>query len=105
VPPRAVSANFTELAYFSHAHARSSLRYCVQARICFPFDIRYPGRIHSERFTIAHGVIPIVEITMTVPKAIEVIADMARRCLDAGAAFLTSPGLDLKIVEFAGYAL
>jgi len=57
---------------------------------------------------------------MTVPKAIDVISDMvrnspnvivgagtvldletARRCLDAGAGFLTSPGLDLKIVEFA----
>src|SRR6202158_4688172 len=69
---------------------------------------------------IAKGGIPIVEITMTVPKAIDVISDMARnspnvivgagtvldletarRCLDAGARFLTSPGFDLKIVEFA----
>jgi 2-dehydro-3-deoxyphosphogluconate aldolase/(4S)-4-hydroxy-2-oxoglutarate aldolase len=69
---------------------------------------------------IAHGGIPIVEITMTVPGAIEVISDLtrnspelivgagtlfdtetARRCLDAGATFLTSPGLDLAIVEFA----
>jgi 2-dehydro-3-deoxyphosphogluconate aldolase/(4S)-4-hydroxy-2-oxoglutarate aldolase len=69
---------------------------------------------------ISHGGIPIVEITMTVPRAIEVISDLARnspglivgagtlfdtetarRCLDAGAKFLTSPGLDLGIVEFA----
>jgi 2-dehydro-3-deoxyphosphogluconate aldolase/(4S)-4-hydroxy-2-oxoglutarate aldolase len=69
---------------------------------------------------IAKGGIPIVEITMTVPNAIDVISDMvrnapnlvvgagtvldletARRCLDAGVGFLTSPGLDLKIVEFA----
>jgi 2-dehydro-3-deoxyphosphogluconate aldolase/(4S)-4-hydroxy-2-oxoglutarate aldolase len=69
---------------------------------------------------ISHGGIPIVEITMTVPGAIEVISDLARnspelivgagtlfdvetarRCWDAGAAFLTSPGLDLAIVEFA----
>jgi 2-dehydro-3-deoxyphosphogluconate aldolase/(4S)-4-hydroxy-2-oxoglutarate aldolase len=76
------------------------------------------GRFAAE--AIAHGGIPIVEITMTVPKAIDVIADMvrnspnvivgagtvldletARRCLDAGAGFLTSPGLNLKIVEFA----
>ena len=69
---------------------------------------------------VSHGGIPIVEITMTVPGAIEVIADLAlhspelivgagtlfdvgtaKRCLDAGAQFLTSPGLDLEIVEFA----
>ncbi len=57
---------------------------------------------------------------MTVPGALEVIKelagndaefivgagtlleiDIARRCLDAGARFLTSPGLDLEIVDFA----
>jgi 2-dehydro-3-deoxyphosphogluconate aldolase/(4S)-4-hydroxy-2-oxoglutarate aldolase len=76
------------------------------------------GRFAAE--AIAQGGIPIVEITMTVPKAIDVIADLVRnfpnlivgggtvldleagrRCIDAGAAFLTGPGLDLKIVEFA----
>jgi 2-dehydro-3-deoxyphosphogluconate aldolase/(4S)-4-hydroxy-2-oxoglutarate aldolase len=64
--------------------------------------------------------ITIAEITMTVPKAIDVISylanrlpDMvvgagtvldvqtAQRCLDAGAQFLTSPGLITKVVEFA----
>jgi 2-dehydro-3-deoxyphosphogluconate aldolase/(4S)-4-hydroxy-2-oxoglutarate aldolase len=69
---------------------------------------------------VSQGGIPIVEITMTVPGAIEVISDLARnspelivgagtlfdvetarRCLDAGATFLTSPGLDVAIVEFA----
>lgn len=76
------------------------------------------GRFAAE--AIAEGGIPIVEITMTVPKAIDVISDMvrnspqvivgagtvldletARRCLGAGAGFITSPGLNLKIVEFA----
>jgi len=76
------------------------------------------GRFAAD--AIAQGGIPIVEITMTVPKAIDVISDMvrnapnlivgagtvldvetARRCLDAGVGFLTSPGLDLKVVEFA----
>ena len=76
------------------------------------------GRFAAE--AIANGGIPIVEITMTVPKAIDVISDMvrnapnlivgagtvldvetARRCVDAGVGFLTSPGLDLKVVEFA----
>lgn len=76
------------------------------------------GRFAAD--AIAQGGIPIVEITMTVPKAIEVISDMAkndpkvivgagtvldletaRRCLDVGACFLTSPGLDVRVVEFA----
>jgi 2-dehydro-3-deoxyphosphogluconate aldolase/(4S)-4-hydroxy-2-oxoglutarate aldolase len=76
------------------------------------------GRFAAE--AIAQGGIPIVEITMTVPKAIDVISDMvrnspnvivgagtvldletARRCIAAGAGFLTSPGLNLKVVEFA----
>jgi 2-dehydro-3-deoxyphosphogluconate aldolase/(4S)-4-hydroxy-2-oxoglutarate aldolase len=76
------------------------------------------GRFAAD--AIAKGGIPIVEMTMTVPKAIDVISDMvrtaphvivgagtvldldtARRCLDAGVSFLTSPGLDLKIIGFA----
>jgi 2-dehydro-3-deoxyphosphogluconate aldolase / (4S)-4-hydroxy-2-oxoglutarate aldolase len=71
---------------------------------------------------ISSGGIPIVEVTMTVPGALEVIRDLAlknpnvivgagtvldlgwaRRCLDAGAQFLTSPGFDPKIVEFAAH--
>jgi len=70
---------------------------------------------------VASGGIPIVEITMTVPGAVDVISHLvrnghglivgagtvwdvetARRCLDAGAEFLTTTGLDLKTVEFAG---
>jgi 2-dehydro-3-deoxyphosphogluconate aldolase/(4S)-4-hydroxy-2-oxoglutarate aldolase len=70
---------------------------------------------------VRQGGIPIVEITMTVPGAIEVIrelvkncgsevlvgvgtvlnADAARRCIDAGAEFLVSPGLNLQTVAFA----
>jgi 2-dehydro-3-deoxyphosphogluconate aldolase / (4S)-4-hydroxy-2-oxoglutarate aldolase len=70
---------------------------------------------------VASGGIPVVEITMTVPEAVELIAhlvrhhesmmvvgagtvlnaEMASKCLDAGAQFLTSPGLNLRIVEFA----
>jgi 2-dehydro-3-deoxyphosphogluconate aldolase / (4S)-4-hydroxy-2-oxoglutarate aldolase len=66
-----------------------------------------------------HG-IPIVEVTMTVPGAISVISELAaknsnvitgagsvsrvetaRRCIEAGAQFLTSTGLNLDIVRFA----
>src|SRR5260370_30442922 len=76
------------------------------------------ARFASE--VVAKSGIPIVEITMTVPGAIEVIShlvknlpdvivgagtlldlDTARRCVDVGVQFLTSPGLDLEIVEFA----
>lgn len=67
------------------------------------------------------GGIPIVEITMTVPGAVWVIGEVvkamgsgvlvgagtvldvavARECVDAGAEFLVSPGLDLPTIEFA----
>ncbi len=69
---------------------------------------------------VARSGIPIVEITMTVPGAIDVISYLvknlpnmivgagtlldvgtARLCADAGVRFLTSPGLDLEIVSFA----
>ena len=70
---------------------------------------------------VCQGGIPIVEITMTVPGAVEVIRelskssgsevligagtvldpDTARRCLDAGAQFLVSPGLNLQTIELA----
>jgi 2-dehydro-3-deoxyphosphogluconate aldolase / (4S)-4-hydroxy-2-oxoglutarate aldolase len=70
---------------------------------------------------VCAGGIPIVEITMTVPGAIDVIAQLAKtmgrdvligagtvldadaalRCLDAGAEFLVSPGFDLATVQLA----
>jgi len=67
---------------------------------------------------VAHGGIPVIEVTMTVPGAIEVIrevirqvpnviigagtvldADCARACIDAGAQFISSPALDVPTVE------
>jgi 2-dehydro-3-deoxyphosphogluconate aldolase/(4S)-4-hydroxy-2-oxoglutarate aldolase len=69
---------------------------------------------------VSESGIPIAEITMTTPGAVELISRLARdrpeliigggtivdlrmaqRCLDAGAKFLTSPGLDMHVVEFA----
>ena len=70
---------------------------------------------------VAAGDIPVVEITMTVPGAIDVIReltasigrdvligagtildrDTAARCFDAGARFLVSPGFDAATVAFA----
>ena len=67
------------------------------------------------------GGIPIIEMTMTVPGAIDVIrqlsvslgseivigagtvldADTAKQCIDAGAEFIVSPGIDPGTVELA----
>jgi 2-dehydro-3-deoxyphosphogluconate aldolase/(4S)-4-hydroxy-2-oxoglutarate aldolase len=69
---------------------------------------------------VYEGGIPVVEITMTVPGAVEIIHELsksrgsdvligagtvldvaaAQRCLDAGAQFIVSPGLDLRTLEF-----
>jgi 2-dehydro-3-deoxyphosphogluconate aldolase/(4S)-4-hydroxy-2-oxoglutarate aldolase len=70
--------------------------------------------------TVSQAGIPIVEITMTVPGALDVIRDLARRmpdliigagtildsetahhCIGVGARFVTSPGLDRQLVELA----
>lgn len=75
---------------------------------------------HYAAETLYSAGIPVAEMTMTVPGAIDAIADLAkrhpdmivgagtvldedtaRRCVDAGAKFLTSPGLVLEVVEFA----
>jgi 2-dehydro-3-deoxyphosphogluconate aldolase/(4S)-4-hydroxy-2-oxoglutarate aldolase len=69
--------------------------------------------------TVYDAGIPVVEITMTVPNAFEVIAqltrnypdfivgagtvldkDTAKRCVDAGVSFITSPGLVPDVLEF-----
>jgi 2-dehydro-3-deoxyphosphogluconate aldolase/(4S)-4-hydroxy-2-oxoglutarate aldolase len=77
---------------------------------------------------VCAGGIPVVEITMTVPGAIGVIADIARgmapdvlvgagtvldaegaqRCLDAGAEFIVSPGFDpdtVALVKRSGHLM
>jgi len=70
--------------------------------------------------TVADAGVPVVEIAMTVPGAVQVISglsasapevmvgagsvldvEMARRCLDAGANFLTTDGLIPEVVDFA----
>src|ERR1700733_7092347 len=68
---------------------------------------------------VSQAGIPIVEITMTVPGALHVISDLIRHapemivgagsvldantaheCLQAGAEFITTDSLDLKVVEY-----
>ena len=74
---------------------------------------------HFAAEAVTHGGIPIVEITMTVPGAVELIAHLcqsqkgliagagtvldvetARKCLDAGACFITAPSFNTEVVEF-----
>jgi 2-dehydro-3-deoxyphosphogluconate aldolase/(4S)-4-hydroxy-2-oxoglutarate aldolase len=83
-------------------------------RVCSADDAHFAAE------SVSHGGVPVVEITMTVEGAIDLIShlvrfhpkmlvgagtimdtEMARKCVDAGARFLTSPGLDLAIIEFA----
>jgi len=70
--------------------------------------------------TVYHAGITVIEITMTVPAALDVISQLAQRfpdmvvgagtvlfvetaarCLDAGACFITSTGLVKEVVDFA----
>jgi 2-dehydro-3-deoxyphosphogluconate aldolase / (4S)-4-hydroxy-2-oxoglutarate aldolase len=83
-------------------------------RVSVPDEARFAAE------AVYRAGIPVAEITMTVPKAIDVIAylakklpdmvvgggtvldtETAQRCIDAGAKFLTSPGLITKVVDFA----
>lgn len=69
---------------------------------------------------IAASGVPVAEVTLTIPGAVDVIrrlasnnseliigagtvldTEMARECLDAGARFLSSPDLNLEVVAFA----
>jgi 2-dehydro-3-deoxyphosphogluconate aldolase/(4S)-4-hydroxy-2-oxoglutarate aldolase len=75
---------------------------------------------HFAAEAVTRGGIPIVEITMTVPGAVELMAhlirsdpklivgagtvldtDVARLCVDAGVSFVTAPSLNPAILEFA----
>ena len=77
-------------------------------------------RVSSAAEAVYRGGIPIVEVTLTVPGAIDVISHLvqnapemivgagslldvetARLCLQAGAKFLTSDGFDADVVKFA----
>jgi 2-dehydro-3-deoxyphosphogluconate aldolase / (4S)-4-hydroxy-2-oxoglutarate aldolase len=82
--------------------------------------VRVSSAAHALRAaeTLCAGGIPIIEITMTVPGAIDLIAQLAKageatlvgagtvldaatakRCMDAGAKFIVSPGLDVATVK------
>jgi 2-dehydro-3-deoxyphosphogluconate aldolase/(4S)-4-hydroxy-2-oxoglutarate aldolase len=79
---------------------------------------------HQAAEAVCAGGIPIVEITMTVPGAVDLIAQLSKRigaevligagtvldsvtaqkCIDAGAEFLVSPGFDVEMVKLANRA-
>jgi len=75
---------------------------------------------HFAAEAVTHGGIPIVEITMTVPGAADLMAHLVKSdpkiivgagtvldtktadlCLDCGASFITAPSFNPEIVEFA----
>lgn len=83
-------------------------------RVSSPADVLFAADALS-----ASG-LPIMEVTMTVPGAIQVVAELVRtkpglivgagsildtrtalRCIDAGASFLTSTGFEAALVELA----
>ena len=74
---------------------------------------------HFAAEAVTHGGIPIVEITMTVPGAVELISHLcggnekiivgagtvldtetAHKCIDAGACFITAPSFSPLVVDF-----
>jgi len=75
---------------------------------------------HFAAECVTNGGIPVVEITMTVPEAVKLIAHLVRyhpkmvvgagtvlnvklatECIDAGASFITSTGFNPQVVDFA----
>jgi 2-dehydro-3-deoxyphosphogluconate aldolase / (4S)-4-hydroxy-2-oxoglutarate aldolase len=85
--------------------------------------VRNPEQARFAAEMLYESGIPVIEITLTVPQATQVIADLAkrfpdlvvgggtvldeesaRRCLDAGARFLTSPGFVPEVVACARHA-
>jgi 2-dehydro-3-deoxyphosphogluconate aldolase/(4S)-4-hydroxy-2-oxoglutarate aldolase len=100
---------------------RHEARACIEEAGILP-SVRVTSR-ELARFaaeTVYSAGIPVVEITLTTPGALDVIDDMARRypdmavgagtvldeeaarsCVDAGARFLTSPGFIPEVTAFA----
>ncbi len=93
----------------------------IDVGICPVVRASSPKQAMMASEAVCAGGIPIAEITMTVPGAIELIAELSRtigseiligagtvldvntaqRCLDAGAQFLVSPGFDFATVRLA----
>lgn len=100
---------------------KEAVRACIERiGIIAAVRVSKPEYAQYAAETVYNAGICVVEITMTCPGATDVIANLtkrypdmiagagtvmdqetARRCLDAGARFLTSPGLVLEVVEFA----
>lgn len=99
----------------AHVHARIE-----EVGIIPAIRLHSPGHARYAAEALNRAGIPIAEITMTVPGALEVIADLARdlpemivgagtvldvetaqKCVDAGAKFVTSTGFVGEVVEFA----
>lgn len=100
---------------------RENVKGLIEQTGLFPgIRVDMPDRALYAAETLFTAGIPVAEITMTVPGAIEVIGqlvqrfprmavgagtvldeEMARRCIDAGASFITSTGLVPEVVDIA----
>jgi 2-dehydro-3-deoxyphosphogluconate aldolase / (4S)-4-hydroxy-2-oxoglutarate aldolase len=100
---------------------REAVRACIQEIGILPsVRVNSPELARFAAETVYSAGIPIVEITLTVPGALDVISDLAnrypdmavgagtvldedsaRRCVEGGARFLTSPGFIPEVVAYA----
>ncbi len=100
---------------------KADVRACIEKVGIVPgVRVSSAEQAHFAAEMVTRAGIPIAEITMTIPGAVEVIGQLAKshpkliigggtvldtetaqRCLDAGAKFITSPGLVPDVVAFA----
>ncbi len=124
----AIESARAEHLHFCNGKVRSMKREDARAlieKIGILPSVRVPSRDLAlfAAETVYTAGIPIVEITLTVPGALEVINDLARRfqdmvvgagtvldeslarqAIDAGARFITSPGFVPEVVSYANRA-
>lgn len=101
-------------------HRQEVCRIITETAIVPAIRVSSPEDAKFAADAVALAGIPVVEITMTIPDAVGVIAhltrerprmvvgagtvltpEVARQCIDAGASFITAPGFDAEIVELA----
>src|SRR5439155_2806579 len=105
----------------AHARRASTTRQIEQTGVVAVIRLRDPGKVRAVVDALLAGGVRVLEVTMTVPGAIELIGDLVRRLppeltlgagtvvdaetaervIGAGAQFLVSPVLRLPVIEVA----
>ena len=103
----------------THQRAAVVVEAVERAGIVAVIRMKDPNKLQAVVDAIAEGGIRVLEITMTVPGAVDLIRDLAprlpegfilgagtvldaetaQRCVDAGARFIVSPALDIPTIE------